>query len=106
MVMAFAVEGIVAVGMTILLISGSIDLSDGSVTALAMVMAGALFLVCGGRSARCGAGRIQPSEARYRAVAAACLRRAWSLGAQLFFAGAGAGAAQRQDRPAAGIPGR
>ena len=44
MVMAFAVEGIVVVGMTILLISGGIDLSVGSVTALAMVIAGLLFL--------------------------------------------------------------
>jgi ribose transport system permease protein len=43
-VMAFAVEGIVVVGMTILLISGGIDLSVGSVTALAMVIAGWLFL--------------------------------------------------------------
>ena len=40
MAMAFAVEGIVVVGMTILLISGGIDLSVGSVTALAMVIAG------------------------------------------------------------------
>ncbi|TIP07041.1 MAG: ABC transporter permease, partial [Mesorhizobium sp.] len=39
MAMAFAVEGIVVVGMTILLISGGIDLSVGSVTALAMVIA-------------------------------------------------------------------
>lgn len=44
MTMAFAVEGIVVVGMTILLISGAIDLSVGSVTALAMVIAGLLFL--------------------------------------------------------------
>lgn len=44
MVMAFAVEGIVVIGMTILLISGGIDLSVGSVTALAMVVAGWLFL--------------------------------------------------------------
>jgi ribose transport system permease protein len=44
MVMAFAVEGIVVVGMTVLLISGGIDLSVGSVTALAMVIAGLLFL--------------------------------------------------------------
>ena len=43
-VMAFAVEGIVVVGMTILLISGGIDLSVGSVTALAMVVGGWLFL--------------------------------------------------------------
>jgi ribose transport system permease protein len=44
MAMAFAVEGIVVVGMTILLISGGIDLSVGSVTALAIVIAGLLFL--------------------------------------------------------------
>lgn len=44
MSMAFAVESIVVVGMTILLISGGIDLSVGSVTALAMVVAGWLFL--------------------------------------------------------------
>jgi ribose transport system permease protein len=44
MAMAFAVEGIVVVGMTILLISGGIDLSVGSVTALSMVIAGWLFL--------------------------------------------------------------
>jgi ribose transport system permease protein len=44
MAMAFAVEGIVVVGMTVLLISGGIDLSVGSVTALAMVIAGLLFL--------------------------------------------------------------
>ena len=44
MATAFAVEGIVVVGMTILLISGGIDLSVGSVTALSMVLAGWLFL--------------------------------------------------------------
>jgi ribose transport system permease protein len=44
MTMAFSVEAIVVVGMTILLISGGIDLSVGSVTALAMVVAGLLFL--------------------------------------------------------------
>ena len=44
MAMAFAVEGIVVVGMTILLISGGIDLSVGSVVAFAMVLAGWLFL--------------------------------------------------------------
>ena len=44
MAMAFSVEGIVVVGMTILLISGGIDLSVGSVTALSMVVAGLLFL--------------------------------------------------------------
>lgn len=44
MAMVFAVEGIIVVGMTILLISGGIDLSVGSVTALSMVVAGWLFL--------------------------------------------------------------
>ena len=44
MTMAFAIEGIVVVGMTILLISGGIDLSVGSVVAFAMVLAGWLFL--------------------------------------------------------------
>ena len=44
MTMAFAVEGIVVVGMTILLISGGIDLSVGSVVTFAMVLAGWLFL--------------------------------------------------------------
>ncbi|MEP2534243.1 ABC transporter permease [Shimia sp.] len=44
MSMAFAVDGILVVGMTILLISGGIDLSVGSVTSLAMVIAGWLFL--------------------------------------------------------------
>ncbi len=47
MSMAFAVDGILVVGMTILLISGGIDLSVGSVTALAMVIAGWLFLNAG-----------------------------------------------------------
>ena len=44
MTLVFAVEGIVVIGMTILLIAGGIDLSVGSVTALAMVIAGWLFL--------------------------------------------------------------
>ena len=44
MAMVFAIESVVVVGMTILLISGGIDLSVGSVTALAMVAAGWLFL--------------------------------------------------------------
>jgi ribose transport system permease protein len=44
MTKSFAVEAIVVIGMTILLISGGIDLSVGSVTALAMVIAGTLFL--------------------------------------------------------------
>ena len=44
MMKSFSVEAIVVIGMTILLISGGIDLSVGSVTALAMVIAGTLFL--------------------------------------------------------------
>ena len=44
MFMAFAIEGIVVVGMTVLLISGGIDLSVGSVVTLSMVLAGWLFL--------------------------------------------------------------
>lgn len=44
MVKSFSIEAIVVIGMTILLISGGIDLSVGSVTALAMVIAGSLFL--------------------------------------------------------------
>lgn len=44
MTLVFAVEGIVVIGMAILLIAGGIDLSVGSVTALAMVIAGWLFL--------------------------------------------------------------
>ena len=43
-VKSFSIEAIVVIGMTILLISGGIDLSVGSVTALAMVIAGSLFL--------------------------------------------------------------
>ncbi len=42
--MAFAVEGIVVVGMCVLMIAGGIDLSVGSVVTLAMVVAGWLFL--------------------------------------------------------------
>lgn len=44
MAMAFAVEGIVVVGMCILLIAGGIDLSVGSVVTFSMVLAGWLFL--------------------------------------------------------------
>jgi len=45
MLMSFSVEGIVVVGMTILLIVGGIDLSVGSVVCLSMVVSGALFLM-------------------------------------------------------------
>ncbi len=45
MLLSFAIDGIVAVGMTILLIVGGIDLSVGSVVCLAMVVAGKLFLL-------------------------------------------------------------
>ncbi|MGH6807170.1 MAG: ABC transporter permease, partial [Ensifer adhaerens] len=44
MLMSFSVEGIVVVGMTILLIVGGIDLAVGSVVCFAMVLAGSLFL--------------------------------------------------------------
>lgn len=44
MLMSFSVEGIVVVGMTILLIVGAIDLSVGSVVCFAMVVSGYLFL--------------------------------------------------------------
>jgi ribose transport system permease protein len=42
--LSFSVEGIVVIGMTILLIAGGIDLSVGSVVCLAMVIAAWLFL--------------------------------------------------------------
>ena len=44
MLLSFAIDGIVVVGMTILLIVGGIDLSVGSVVCLAMTVGGALFL--------------------------------------------------------------
>ncbi|MEN3261739.1 ABC transporter permease [Sodalis endosymbiont of Spalangia cameroni] len=44
MLLSFSIEGIVVVGMTILLIVGGIDLSVGSVVCLSMVVAGQLFL--------------------------------------------------------------
>jgi ribose transport system permease protein len=43
--MSFAIDGIVAIGMTLLLIVGGIDLSVGSVVCLSMVVAGKLFLL-------------------------------------------------------------
>lgn len=45
MLMSFSIEGIVVVGMTILLIVGGIDLSVGSVVCFAMVITGKLFLM-------------------------------------------------------------
>ncbi|TIM01607.1 MAG: ABC transporter permease, partial [Mesorhizobium sp.] len=45
MLMSFSIEGIVVVGMTILLIVGGIDLSVGSVVCFSMVVSGALFLM-------------------------------------------------------------
>ena len=45
MLLSFAIEGIVVVGMTVLLIVGGIDLAVGSVVCLAMVIVGALFLM-------------------------------------------------------------
>ncbi|PKH25273.1 ABC transporter permease [Enterobacterales bacterium CwR94] len=44
MLLSFSIEGIVVVGMTILLIVGGIDLSVGAVVCLSMVVAGQLFL--------------------------------------------------------------
>jgi len=45
MLLSFSIEGIVVVGMTVLLIVGGIDLSVGSVVCLAMVITGKLFLM-------------------------------------------------------------
>ncbi|MRI35146.1 ABC transporter permease [Endozoicomonas sp. OPT23] len=45
MMLSFATEGIVVVGMTVLIIVGGIDLSVGAVMCLAMVIAGKLFLL-------------------------------------------------------------
>ena len=45
MLLSFSIEGIVVVGMTILLIVGGIDLSVGSVVCFAMVIGGTLFLL-------------------------------------------------------------
>lgn len=45
MLMSFSVEGIVVVGMTVLLIVGGIDLSVGSVVCFSMVVSGAMFLL-------------------------------------------------------------
>lgn len=45
MLLSFSIEGIVVVGMTILLIVGGIDLSVGSVVCFAMVITGKLFLM-------------------------------------------------------------
>ena len=45
MLLSFSIDGIVAIGMTILLIVGGIDLSVGSVVCLSMVVAGKLFLL-------------------------------------------------------------
>jgi len=44
MLLSFSIEGIVVIGMTILLIVGGIDLSVGAVVCLSMVVAGQLFL--------------------------------------------------------------
>ncbi|WP_083607884.1 ABC transporter permease [Thalassospira sp. TSL5-1] len=44
MLMSFAVEGIVVVGMTVLLIVGGLDLSVGAVVCLSMVVGGQVFL--------------------------------------------------------------
>ncbi|MEK8029202.1 ABC transporter permease [Ideonella sp. DXS29W] len=45
MLLSFSIEGIVVVGMTVLLIVGGIDLSVGSVVCLSMVVTGKLFLL-------------------------------------------------------------
>ena len=45
MLLSFAIEGIVVVGMTVLLIVGGVDLAVGSVVCLAMVIVGTLFLM-------------------------------------------------------------
>lgn len=45
MLMSFSVEGIVVVGMTVLLIVGGIDLAVGSVVCFAMVFAGSMFVL-------------------------------------------------------------
>jgi ribose transport system permease protein len=42
--LSFSIEGIVVIGMTMLLIVGGIDLSVGSVVCLSMVIGGTLFL--------------------------------------------------------------
>lgn len=45
MLLSFSIEGIVVVGMTVLMIVGGIDLSVGSVVCFAMVVTGKLFLM-------------------------------------------------------------
>ena len=45
MLMSFSIEGIVVVGMTVLLIVGGIDLAVGSVVCFAMVFAGSMFVL-------------------------------------------------------------
>jgi ribose transport system permease protein len=45
MLLSFSTEGIIVVGMTLLLIVGGIDLSVGAVMCLAMVMAGKMFVL-------------------------------------------------------------
>jgi ribose transport system permease protein len=45
MLMSFSVEGIVVVGMTVLLIVGGIDLAVGSVVCFSMVVGGSMFLM-------------------------------------------------------------
>ncbi len=45
MLMSFSIEGIVVVGMTVLLIVGGIDLAVGSVVCFAMVVGGSMFLL-------------------------------------------------------------
>ncbi|KAG1385008.1 hypothetical protein G6F59_017664 [Rhizopus arrhizus] len=45
MLLSFSIEGIVVVGMTLLVIVGGSDLSVGSVVCMAMVITGKLFLM-------------------------------------------------------------
>lgn len=45
MLMSFSIEGIVVVGMTVLLIVGGIDLAVGSVVCFSMVVGGSMFLL-------------------------------------------------------------
>ncbi|MNK26158.1 Ribose transport system permease protein RbsC [compost metagenome] len=62
MLLSFSIEGIVVVGMTLLVIVGGIDLSVGSVVCLAMVITGKLFLM-----------GVDPWSASLAAIAASAL---------------------------------
>ena len=73
MLMSFSIEGIVVVGMTILLIVGGIDLSVGSVVCFAMVVGGSLFLMRA-RSVDRAASSPSPAAAA-SAPSSACVTR-------------------------------